>query len=71
MNEEGAGEVRQSDDREPNVEMVQLWDPALTSSHLTLPNAVVLVATSDIEAGSELYFDYGEEYEQFQGATEA
>lgn len=71
VNEEGAGEVRQSDDREPNVEMVQLWDPALTSSHLTLPNAVVLVATSDIEAGSELYFDYGEEYEQFQGATEA
>lgn len=51
--------------RTANVEMVQLWDPVLMASQVTLPGALFLVATVDIEVGSELFFDYGGEYEQF------
>lgn len=51
--------------RTANVEMVQLWDPVLMASQVTLPGALFLVATVDIEVGSGLFFDYGGEYEQF------
>lgn len=48
------------------MEMVQLWEPALVTHHVTLPNALSLVATVHIVAGSELFYDYGPEYELFR-----
>lgn len=54
------------EERTPNVEMVQLWDPALVSHHVTLPSALALVATEVIEEGSKQFLDYRLEYDLFR-----
>lgn len=61
---DGAG-AGSSQSRPANVQLVQRFNPVLNMNHVTLPNAVELVAIADIPRGAEVYLCYGEEYVLF------